>query len=230
VRFRIYRDFVAEEGLKSAPELQAFDASISAQERILTSTKRAFWLPSFSAQGQVSEILAEGGEGQRGDSSLDDTDWRAGVFATFPLFEGGGKFATVKRASEELSRLQLQRQATAERVEQRIRDALHQAGASYPNIRLSRAAAEAASKNLDLVTDQYERGVVSIIDLLDAQNRALTAEQSAENAVYDFLVDWMNVQRAAAQFDFFITPAEREHYFQRLERFFEKAGVRPRRR
>jgi outer membrane protein TolC/ABC-type uncharacterized transport system substrate-binding protein len=228
--FRIYRDFVAEEGLEAAPELLAFDASISAQERILTSNKRAFWLPSFSAQGQVSEILAEGGEGQRGDSTLDDTDWRAGIFATFPLFEGGSKFATVKRASEELSRLQLERQATAERVEQRIRDVLHQAGASYPSIRLSREAAKAAHRNLDLVTDQYERGVVSIIDLLDAQNRALTADQRAENAVYDFLVDWMNVQRAAAQFDFFLTPAQREKYFHRLERFFEKAGVTPMKR
>ncbi len=230
--FRIYRDFVAEEGLDAAPELRGVEAAVSAQERILTNAKRAFWLPSFAAQGKVTELLAEGGEGKRNDSpaNLDDTDWSVGVFATFPLVEGGGKFAFIKRAREELSQLQLERQATAERIEQRIRDALHQAGASYPNIQLSRDAAEAARRNLDLVTDQYVRGVVSIVDLLDAQNRALTADQRAENAVYDFLVDLMNVQRAAGQFDFFMSPAQREDYFRRLEEFFKKAGVKPRRR
>jgi outer membrane protein len=213
--------------LEIAPELLGFDAAISAQERILLSAKRAFWLPSFAAQGSVSELLAESGEGKRSDSSLDDTDWRVGVFATFPLVEGGGKFATIKRAREELSRIQLEKQATSERIDQRLRSALHQASASYPNIRLSRSAAEAARRNLDLVTDQYARGLVSIVDLLDAQNSSLRADQDAENAVYNFLIDWMDVERATGRFDFLMTQGEREGYFQRLEVFFNKAGIEP---
>jgi outer membrane protein len=225
--FRTYSDFMVAEGLDIAPELLGFDAAISAQERILLSAKRAFWLPSFAAQGSVSELLAESGEGKRSDSPLDDTDWRVGVFATFPLVEGGSKFATIKRAREELSRILLEKQATSERIEQRIRSALHQASASYPNINLSRSAAQAAHRNLDLVTDQYSRGLVSIVDLLDAQNSALRADQDAENAVYNFLIDWMDVQRAAGRFDFLITPEQREEYFQKLEEFFNKAGVEP---
>jgi outer membrane protein len=225
--FRTYSDFMVAEGLEIAPELLGFDAAISAQERILLSAKRAFWLPSFAAQGSVSELLAESGEGKRSDSSLDDTDWRVGVFATFPLVEGGGKFATIKRAREELSRIQLEKQATSERIDQRLRSALHQASASYPNIRLSRSAAEAARRNLDLVTDQYARGLVSIVDLLDAQNSSLRADQDAENAVYNFLIDWMDVERATGRFDFLMTQGEREGYFQRLEVFFNKAGIEP---
>ncbi len=225
--FRTYSDFMVSEGLEIAPELLGFDAAIAAQERILVNAKRAFWLPSFAAQGSVSELLAESGEGKRSDSSLDDTDWRVGVFATFPLVEGGGKFATIKRAREELSRIQLEKEATSERIDQRIRSALHQASASYPNIRLSRDAAEASGRNLELVTDQYVRGLVSIVDLLDAQNSALSADQDAENAVYNFLIDWMDVERAAGRFDFRMTQAEREEWFQRLQEFFNKAGVEP---
>jgi outer membrane protein len=225
--FRTFSDFMVAEGLEIAPELLGFDATISAQERILLTAKRAFWLPSFAAQGSVSELLAESGEGKRSDSPLDDTDWRVGVFATFPLAEGGYKFATIKRAREELSRLQLEKQSTSERIEQNIRSALHRASASYPNILLSRSAAEAARRNLDLVTDQYTRGLVTIVDLLDAQNSSLTADQDAENAVYNFLIDWMDVQRAAGRFDFLMTPGQREEYFQRLQEFFNKAGVEP---
>lgn len=227
--YRIYRDFVAEEGLEIAPELLGFDAAIAAQERILANAKRAFWLPSFTAQGTVSELLAESGEGKRSSSqsNLDDTDWSVGVFATFPLVEGGGKFATIKRAREELSRLQLERQATGERIDQRVRSALHQTSASFPNIGLSRSAAEASRKNLELVTDQYVRGLVSIVDLLDAQNSALRTDQDAENAVYNFLIDWMDVERAAGRFDFLMTQGEREEWFQRLQEFFKKSGVEP---
>jgi outer membrane protein TolC len=230
--FRIYRDYVVEAGLRVAPELLGFDAAIAAQERILVNAKRAFWLPSFTAQGTVSEVLAESGEGKRSSSqsNLDDTDWSVGVFATFPLVEGGGKFATIKRTREELSRLQLERQATGERIDQRVRSALHQSSASYPNIRLSRSAAEASRKNLELVTDQYVRGLVSIVDLLDAQNSALSTDQNAENAVYNFLIDWMDVERAAGRFDFLMTQGEREEWFQRLQEFFNTAGVVPIRR
>ena len=225
--FRTYSDFMVAEGLEIAPELLGFDAAVAAQERILTTAKRAFWLPSFAAQGSVSELLAESGEGKRSDSTLDDTDWRVGVFATFPLAEGGGKFATIKRAREELSQIQLEKEATSERIEQRIRSALHQASASYPNIRLSRSAAEAARRNLDLVADQYARGLVSIVDLLDAQNSSLRADQDAENAVYNFLIDWMDVERAFGRFDFLMTREQREEYFQKLEDFFNKAGIKP---
>ena len=41
----------------------------------------------------------------------------------------------------------------------------------------------------------YE-GVLSIIDLLDAQSAALVAEQSAANATYQFLLDLMEAERA----------------------------------
>lgn len=230
--FRLFKDFLVDEGLALAPELLRIDADISAQKRIISNAKRAFWLPSFSVEGEATHLFEEGGEGQRSTSptGLDDTDWSVGVFARFPFIEGGGKFATIKRASEELSGLRLDRQSTAEKIEQRIRLNLDQTGFSYPSIRLSRQGADASAKNLELVTDQYVRGVVSIIDLLDAQRNALVSAETADNAVYTFLIDLMRVQRATGRFDFFLSEKERGAWFMRLEEFFEKAGVSPWRR
>jgi outer membrane protein TolC len=229
--FRVYRDFLVEEGLVLSPELRRIDAAMAAQQRILTSAKRAFWLPDFSLEGSVTELFDDSGEGTRDQSptGMDKTDWSVGVFANFPLVSGGGKFATIKRAREELSGLRLERQSTAERIEQQIRSALHETGASYPSIRLSRQGADASRQNLDLVTDSYIRGVVSIVDLLDAQNTSLLAEENAGNAVYTFLIDLMRVQRAVGRFDFFMTPEERKEWFENIDVFFDKAGVEPRR-
>jgi len=85
-------------------------------------------------------------------------------------------------------------------------------------------AADAAHRNLELVSDSYERGVVSILDLLDAQNAALVSDQVAANSVFDFLIDLMEVQRAAVNFDFFLSAADRAAWFERLERFFADSG------
>ena len=88
-------------------------------------------------------------------------------------------------------------------------------------------AAKAARKNLGLVRDQYSRGTVDITKLLDAQNAALAANETAANAVYVFLIDLVNIQRAVGQFDYFMYAEEREAWFQRLQAFFTKAGVTP---
>ena len=77
------------------------------------------------------------------------------------------------------------------------------------------------------MSDSYARGAVSILDLLDAQNAAVGAEQLYANAVYDFFVDLMEVQRASNRFDFFLSPEDRELWYERLEDFFERAGAKP---
>ena len=73
---------------------------------------------------------------------------------------------------------------------------------------------------LELITDEYSRGAVSIVDLLDAQNASLVADQAASNAEYDFLFDLMGLQRAANSFGFFLSEDERELWFERLEVFY----------
>ncbi|MFQ5788161.1 MAG: TolC family protein, partial [Thermodesulfobacteriota bacterium] len=151
---------------------------------------------------------------------VDDTQWTILLQATFPLFRGGAKVADYKQARESLSQLRFERDSTAEKVEESIRSALIDTGASFPSIRFAQDASAAARKNLDLVRDSYSRGVVSILDLLDAQNASLTAELNAATAVYDFLIDLMNVQRAVGKFDFFTTKEEREAWFKRLDEFF----------
>lgn len=233
--FKLLRIFMVEEGLRNSPELAALDAGFAAQERALRSATHRFWSPTVLFQGKVSQLFSEEGAGSDGGLDLplgsfslpgaDDTDWSLGLKVSFDLFKGGEKFAARAKAKEELKQLELERQALAEKTEQRVRSALHQAGASYAGINQSRLSAEAAHKSLEVVEDAYSRGVVSILDLLDAQNAALVAELGASNAVYDFLIDMMEVERAVGRFEFLLSPEERKSVIKRLEDYFEKAAT-----
>ena len=61
--------------------------------------------------------------------------------------------------------------------------------------------------------------------ILEPQNAALAADQFASNAVYEFLADLAEVQRAGNDFDFFVSAEERDRWFDRLRAFFAEAGA-----
>lgn len=239
--FRVFRAFHVDSAKSNSPELRALDAQIQAQERNLTAAKRAFWVPVFGLRASYGRRIAQGGAGSEiGSSPLppefpipDRTTWEVGVQASLPLFAGADRIARKTQAELDLDRLRVERADVANRIEQRVRSALHETGASYTAIGLARQGAAAARRNFELVQDSYGRGVVSIIDLLDAQNAAITAEAAAANAINDFLLDLMEVERAVGRFGFFVSPADRQDYFDRLNRYFaeeegaEGGGARP---
>ena len=228
----LLRDFLVKEALEASPELRQLDASIEAQERTIKLARREFWLPTFSLFGDVTETFDKSGEGSTPPPignlpSKDDTDWTAGVVATLPLFEGGGKSATLRRTRKELSGLKYQRTGTANNIEKRVLEAIYFIRVSFPSIRLTIDAADAAKRNLVLVTDSYTRGIKSIIDLIDAQNQSLVADQQAANAVYDFLIDLMSVQRSVGKFFFFAEEEDMQAFMDRLDQFMQSYGIQP---
>ena len=220
--FELMGDFMVQQGLEKAPELAALNALVSATQRELKANRQAYWSPTVSLQGEVTHVMDE--ERLAGLSAEEDTDWSVGINVSLPLFEGGARSARVSGSRLSVRQLLTQRDATKERIEQRIRVALHDISASHPSIQLSKDAAVAARKNLDLVTESYSRGAVSILDLLDAQNAALVAEEGATNAVFDFLIDLMNLQRSAGGFDLFLDDDELDNWLERLSAFIANHG------
>ena len=232
--FRALRDFFVIVGLESSPELHALDAAISAQARALSSAKRAYWMPTIAVQGSADNIFNRAGTGSGGVdlefppemsgifSQPKDFSWNIGLNISFPLFEGGLRYSEHQRVREELRQFEIEREAIEERIEQGVRSYMHIAGGSYAGIKLSQTAAGAARKNLELVQDAYSKGIVSIIDLIDAQKAALGADLAATNAVYTFMIDLLNVQRAMGKLYVTATREEQDALFDRMEEYIAK--------
>jgi outer membrane protein TolC len=201
-----------------APELEQLNAQISAKRRELTSQRRAYWLPEFSIGGRYNSNLSQSGLGAGPQAGQDLNDWSVGVQATLPLFSGGLKKANVSRVSFELRQLESFRISTEERVEERVRNQLHAAQAAFFQIALTAAAAEASQKNLDLVSDAYAKGTVTVIEQLDAQDTNFAASAAKEESLYNFLITIMSLQRAIGGYDFRLTPEARDAQAARLRR------------
>ncbi len=219
--FELMGDFMVKDALAASPELTGLEALLAATKRQLESRRRAYWSPTVSLQGGITHVMDE--NRVAGLAGEDDTDWSVGVNVSLPLFEGGARRARLSGSRLALNQQLTQRDAIRDRVEQRVRATLYRIGASYPSIQLSKDAATAANKNLDLVTDAYSRGAISILDLLDAQNAALVAEESATNAVFEFLIDLMNLQRSLGGFDFFLDAQGVDGWLERLHGYIASA-------
>jgi len=232
--FKVFRQFMSEEALRNSPELKMLDAALEAQQRAASSAANAFWSPSLILAGEISNKFYEGGAGiESGFAALlppdqeislpedDDINWNISLQMNFKLFSGGSKFAVRKKAVSDIIRLEIERESVQDQIEQQIRSTLHIAGASSAGIEFSRNAATAAKKNLDLITDAYSRGVVSIIDLLDAQNAALVAQQVEANAIHQFLIDAARVERAAGKFYSLESTEQINAWLDSLDAYYE---------
>jgi outer membrane protein TolC/ABC-type uncharacterized transport system substrate-binding protein len=223
-RYAALTRFLVGEALRVAPELARADAVIAAQERQLTAAGRAFWMPTISLQGGLDNVFSRDGAGSTaptlpGGVTLGtgpDLRWQFRAEASLPLFTGFKRTARREQAGIDLEQLKVERARAAQGVEQRVRAALETAASSYAAIALTREASDAASRNYELVSDAYARGTASITALIDAQNAAESSAEGAANAVHDFLLDLMRVERAMGDFGVLRSAEQQQAFLQRL--------------
>jgi outer membrane protein TolC len=217
----VLRGFLVQKGLVNSPELQQFDAAILASERSHSAATRSFWIPDVGLQGSVGQVFSRGGEGSptTDPGASDETSWNVGVFLSLPLFEGGARIAETHRTTQETHRLTRAREAAAQRIDRDVRDAVFLVASSRLTIDLARKAAEAARLNLELVAYNYTFGLVSLVDLLDAQTNAFNTDLAAADAVNNYLTDLMRMERAVGQFTFFVPAEERGAWIEELEAY-----------
>jgi outer membrane protein len=222
-------DFLLAEAYTLSPELTRVDALMAAQRRQYTSAGRAFWLPSLNLQGGLVNQFSSGGAGSAIQSPVpglipqpEDLSWQFKLQASLPLFTGFANTSTRAQTGLDLDRLGIQRQTIRQAIDQQVRASLEAATASYAAIALARDAADASLRNFALVSDAYAEGTASITALIDAQSAALTSAVSAANAVHNFLIDLMRVERAVGAFGSLQSPAEREQFRERLRTFIRE--------
>ncbi|MEO0972789.1 MAG: TolC family protein, partial [Pseudomonadota bacterium] len=226
--WEVFQDYVVEDALRQAPELRQFDALESAQRRDLLAQKRSFYVPSVSFSGSGASNISRSGVGSDfAGAGVDDESWNIGVQLSLPLFAGGARRAARSQSAHALDQIQVQRADVAQQIEARTRAALLQSGGSFPAIELSGDAARAAAENLDLIADAYSQGAVSITDLVNAQDAALSANLSQAEARYAFLLDYVELVRASGSFDSLLSRDGLEAWFQSIEQYFAARGVAP---
>ncbi|MDX1939383.1 MAG: TolC family protein, partial [Saprospiraceae bacterium] len=213
-------DFMVSEALENLPEIQQIQLAIAAQERLLKSNRRAFYLPTvvFGANYEYPISIVNPGEPLPIPGLEIDINptWNAAFNVSIPLFAGGSRKFQKEKTAVGLYQLQDQQKDVSNLLELQVRANMELVNASYNNIRLTKSAAEAAQKNVGIVQDLYQSGQVNVVTLVDAQNALLGAQINATNAAYQFMIDYFVLQRSIGNYTFLATEDQKAAFLQRF--------------
>lgn len=221
--FNQFANFMVQEAQQNLPELQQIELAIAAQERLLISNKRAFYIPTVAFGAAYDYPIETVNPGDPlpipGVEINNNPTWNAGFNVSIPLFAGGSRKFQKEKAKVSLYQLQDQQRDVNNLLELQVRANMEKVNASYNNIRLAKSAAASAEKNIEIVTNLYQSGQVDIITLVDAQNSFLGAQLNATNAAYQFMIDFFALQRSVGNYTYLATEEQRAEFIQRYIEF-----------
>ena len=203
--------------LQSSPELQFLNKTIEAQDIQIGQEKRSFFLPKVYADFNYGNNFWQNPD----IPYMDPNGFNIGVSARLALFEGSSKIHRIQREESVLKELTNTVILTKQLLEQRTRTSIRRLQSTFPNISYFKSASESAKLNLGVVREKYANGIVVITELLDAQNSSFIADQNSISAVYNFLRDLIEYQRAISFFEETKTQEEKDEF---LKAFYEGAN------
>ena len=227
-------NFLADEARRDLPALHQLEAAIKAQERQLLSTKRSFYLPTVAVNGQYNYRIANYGTVPLppdlgidfGGDDRPRSTYTLALNASFPIFQGGKRKFQAEQAKVAMMQTQTQRQDVENQLLQRLYSSVETVVASYRNVQLAREAAETSTKNFRIIEDLYRAGATNITSLVDAQNVTLQSNINATNAGYQFVADFIALQRSTGSYKFLENEGEQAAFLRRFVEFNSASGTR----
>ncbi len=215
-----FSDFLITEADRNLPELKQIKETRRSQEREVLNKKRSFYLPDVKLEGTVDKILDEYDVGTKTPSDLDHP-WTLTVAASWPLFTGGARKEELAKSRLQLQQVRVEEKNLQNQQHLKVRSSLETAAVSAREIRLSKQGLTAARKNFDIIQAGYAEGRNTIADLIDAQNARLNSEWGAQVSRYQFVLDFLELERAMGRFHFLDTPEKKDLFLVRLREHME---------
>ena len=218
--YKKFEDFMVLEAMTNLPEIQQIELATQAQERLLKSNNRAFYIPTVAAVANYDYPIGVLGRGDPlpipGIEVNSNPTWNAAIVVQIPILSGGARKHQAQKIQLGVYQLEDQQADIKNKLELQVRANMEQLNASYNNLKLSKSAAEAAQKNVTIVQNLYKEGQVNVTTLVDAQNSVLGAQINATNAVYQFMIDFFSLGRSTGKYMALATETQRSEMLQRF--------------
>lgn len=214
-QFYRFADFMVSRARLNSPDLHQIDYNIDAQVRNVKLNERTRYMPNVALGGTYNYQFYRGGEGAELPPAFgerNDWNWNLQLGASLPIYQGGNRVARVQQSKYALAQTRTQRLNTERLIEQQVRSEMENIMASYTNLTLTKEAEEAVVKNFELVQDSYAQGLVTITQLLDAQNAARAALFNSANAIFVFLIDLLNLERPTGNYFMLMTDEQKAEF------------------
>ncbi len=221
-----YASFIIQEMKTNSPEIHQLETMANIIDRKANMYKKHWFMPELVAFGGADQAFIRNGTikpvGMPVPPPPDDMTFNYGLSLKIPIFQGGKTAAEATKSYYELDKINLQKEEVMDKLEVGIRSSVQKLRASFLELELSKNAAEAAEANFKMVQNAYFQGAVDLIKLIDAQEVMMQTKQMANISYYQYILDYIFVERYQAKFMFLSSEQEKEDYINRLNKFLLK--------
>ncbi len=155
-----------------------------------------------SRSGHLPQVMLNGAYEINSEDFSDTADsYTVGATVTVNLFSGNGISANTRAAKSDLERVKAMHKALSHGVEVQTRQAYLQTQSAWQRISVAQKAVEQSEEGLRIVTNRYGSGLLTIVDLLDAQVADQKARTLHFKALHDYKVARIKLAAAAGIID-----------------------------
>lgn len=215
-------EFLVEEAQRNAPELKALSYNLDVTERNIKLNGSGRFLPTVALQGQYNRTFSRSGVGSEfptGFPVSPDGNYNVGVNVSIPIFNRNQTNINKQIAVIQKDQLEINRDNTELSISANIRNSVFNLVNQISNIELSKVSEETAKESLELTQTSYSNGAVNVVQLLDAQNNYLNAQLSRTNAIYNYLINALQLERFLGYYFLLNTEDENAKFRQRFLEF-----------
>lgn len=179
------------DALQQRPDLQRVRSEQEAQQRSVSIAKSAFGprLDSFGSWQTDSHSLGWNG----------GNNWTAGIELQFDLFSGGAKLAQLQREKAQAERVAALRSAFEDNVRLEVRRAYYDFDSARQQVAIAKLSSQQAEESLRILQNRYEAGLITVTDLLRAEEAAHHAQTNYWDAVARVRTSYAAMELAAGR-------------------------------
>lgn len=175
-----------DESIALRPELRLLQSQVDAAKEQIKVT-RADILPSVALMGNYMFYGNEKIKGYTQDAAgnnvpftnkIDDNFGMVALTVNVPLFHWGEGLKKIRKAKYELHNAQLDLQKNTRLLSIEARQAVQNVTDGYNMVETARLGDQQGQENLRVMTEQYQNGLCTLTDLLDAQTQWQQAQSN----------------------------------------------------
>ena len=214
----IFTRFLIEEAKKNAPELKSLNYNIDATKRSERLYGSGRFFPTVALQAQYNRTFNRSGAGStptQGINLLDD-NYNVALSVSLPIFNQNQNNINKQNAIIQKEQLTINKENLELGISADVRNNILNLINQFSNIELSEISEMTAKEALELTQTSYSSGSVTVIQLLDAQTNYLNAQLAKTNAIYNFLINAIQLERSLGYYFLLNTEDENNKFRQRF--------------
>jgi outer membrane protein len=176
--------------LTTRPDLKRIQSEEAAQRQSVAMAKSSFGprVNAFAGWETDNPTLMAGGGGN---------NWLGGVEMQIDIFRGGAKRAQLARERALQEKVTAMKQVASDGVRLEVRRAYFNLDSARQEVEVARAAIAQAQDGLRINQDRYDGGLITVTDLLGAEEATRRSQTDYWEAVYRFRTSYASLELAS---------------------------------